>query len=101
MVRLLPIAALVAFFSLFGLLWIVIGVDPGEAPLYIFGLFVLFLFVTSFCAFGTLLYFLRTRLYKRYSANWYFKTSFKMAFFIALFFGGSCDFGYIPVDYGF
>ena len=85
MVRLLPFAALLTFFSLFGLLWIVVSVDPDDAPLYIFGLFVLFLFLTSFCAVGTLLYFLRTRLYKRYSANWYFKTSFKMAFFVALF----------------
>jgi len=31
------------------------------------------------------MYFARTRLYKRYSANWYFYTSFKMAFFVALF----------------
>ena len=85
MVRLLPFAALASFGALFGMSWIVIGVDPDTAPWYVFASFVVLLFVFSFCLLGTLLYFLRTRLYKRYSASWYFKTSFKMSFFVALF----------------
>lgn len=85
MFRLLPFAFLAAVLSLFGLAWIVIEVDPETAAWYIFGFFDLLLFVSVWGLLGIVLYFARTRLYKRYSTNWYFKTSFKMAFFVALF----------------
>ena len=85
MVRLLPFAFLIEVASLFGLSWIVIEVDPKGAPWYIFALLVLLIFASVFCLLGLILYFLRTRLYKRYSARWYVYTSFKMAFFVALF----------------
>lgn len=85
MVRLLPITALIAFFSLFGLLWIVFDVDPEIASWYFFALFAFLTFVFTFCFLGTLLYFARTRLYKKYDPSWYFKTSFQMAFFVAIF----------------
>src|SRR3990167_11291899 len=85
MVRLLPLAFLIVVASLFGLAWIVIDVDPKSAPWYIFTALVILIFTLVFCFLGLLLYFLRTRFYKRYSANWYVKTSFKMAFFVALF----------------
>jgi len=85
MVRLLPISFLLLFASLFGLAWIVIEVDPDSAPWHIFGLFVILLFLSIVNLLGLLLYFTRTRFYRRYSANWYLKTSYKMAFFIASF----------------
>src|SRR3972149_7582983 len=85
MLRLLPFVFLIAVASLFGLSWIVVEVDPTVAAWYIFTILVILIFTSIFCLLGLILYFLRTRLYKRYSANWYVKTSFKMAFFVALF----------------
>lgn len=85
MTRLLPIAFLIAVFSLFGLAWIVTAVDPQQAPAYIFVTFVFLLFTFLVSILGLLLYFARTRFYRRYSANWYFYTSYKMAFFVAAF----------------
>ena len=85
MVKLLPFSFLIAVFAVFGLVWIVLDVDPQVAPWYIFALFVLFLFLAVFNLLGVVLYFARTRLHRRYSANWYFKTSYKMAFFVAFF----------------
>lgn len=83
--RFLPFAFLIWAFSLFGILWILISVDPETAPWYVFVflIFLIFVFLLNFL--GLLLYFLRTRFYKRYSASWYVKTSFKMAFFVAAF----------------
>jgi drug/metabolite transporter (DMT)-like permease len=83
--RLLPLAFLISVFSIFGISWIVIDVDPDTAPWYFFVILIglIFLFVFNFL--GTLLYFLRTRFIKNYNKGWYVKTSFKMAFFIALF----------------
>ena len=85
MLRLLPLAFLIAVASLFGLSWIIVEVDPKSASWYVFVLLVILIFTSTFCLLGLILYFLRTRLYKRYSANWYVKTSFKMAFFVAAF----------------
>ena len=85
MLRLLPLAFLIAVASLFGLSWIIVEVDPKSASWYVFVLLVILIFTSTFCLLGLILYFLRTRLYKRYSANWYVKTSFKMAFFVGLF----------------
>src|SRR3989344_1952632 len=85
MQRLLPLVFLAGAFCLFGIWWIVVRIDPDIAPWYYFALFVFLLFIAVWGFLGLILYFARTRLYKRYSANWYFKTSFKMAFFAALF----------------
>ena len=82
---LLPFAFLIAVASLFGLSWIVVEVDPKAAPWYIFVILIFSIFTSVFCLLGLVLYFVRTRLYKRYSVNWYVKTSFKMAFFVAIF----------------
>src|SRR3989344_5085331 len=81
----LPIIFLISTFSLFGLFWIVTDIDPETAPLWIFALFVFLLFVGVFGFLGLIIYFLRTRFYRRYDINWYIFTSFKMAFFVALF----------------
>src|SRR3989338_5104310 len=81
----LPIIFLTSVFSLFGLFWIVTDIDPQTAPIWIFAIFVSLLFVTVFGFLGLIIYFLRTRLYIRYDVNWYIFTSFKMAFFVALF----------------
>jgi len=85
MVRLLPFAFLVLCVSIFGLSWIILEVDPNSASWYIFALLILLVFLTVFSFLGLFLYFLRTRFYRRYSAKWYIYTSFKMAFFVALF----------------
>ena len=85
MARLLPFVFLIIATSLFGLAWIVIQVDPETAAWYFFAIFVLLLFTSVWGFLGLVLYFVRTRLYKRYEPNWYFRTSFKMAFFVALF----------------
>src|SRR3990170_736528 len=81
----LPLVFLISVFSLFGLSWIVTEVDPQTAPIWIFALFVFLLFAVVFGFLGLVIYFLRTRLYRRYDVNWYIFTSFKMAFFVALF----------------
>src|SRR3989344_406047 len=81
----LPLVFLTSTFSLFGLSWIVSEVDPETAPVWTFAIFVSLLFVTVFGFLGLVIYFLRTRLYRRYDVNWYIFTSFKMAFFVALF----------------
>jgi len=81
----LPLIFLTSTFSLFGLSWIVSEVDPEIAPIWIFALFVFLLFAVVFGFLGLVIYFLRTRLYRRYDVNWYIFTSFKMAFFVALF----------------
>ena len=83
--RFLPLSFLIVFLALFGISWIVVGVDPDTAPWYIFAVLILLIFIFIFSFLGTILYFIRTRFYRRYSANWYVKTSFKMAFFIAVF----------------
>lgn len=85
MARFLPFVFLISVASLFGLSWIVIRIDPDGAPIYIFGLFVALLFSSVWGILGLTAYFVRTRFYKRYSANWYFRTSFKMALYAALF----------------
>jgi len=85
MARILPFVFLASFACLFGLSWVIIGVNPDNAPIYIFALFVLLLFFTVWGFLGTFLFFLRTRIYKRYNPDWYFRTSFKMALFMALF----------------
>lgn len=81
----LPLIFLISIFSLFGLSWIVSEVDPQTAPVWIFALFVFLLFVVVFGFLGLIIYFLRTRFYRRYDVNWYIFTSFKMAFFVAFF----------------
>ncbi|OGD85334.1 hypothetical protein A2164_04555 [Candidatus Curtissbacteria bacterium RBG_13_35_7] len=85
MLKLLPFVFLASVICLFGIVWIVIDVDPDFAPWYIFALLILLIFMAIFGLLGLLLYFVRIRFYKRYSVNWYIKTSFKMAFFIAFF----------------
>lgn len=85
MSRFLPFVFLISVASIFGIAWIVTSVDPEGAKWYFFGLFDLLLFIVVWGLGGLLLYFARTRLYRRYSANWYFYTSFKMAFFVAAF----------------
>ena len=85
MIKFLPFIFLIAIFSLFGISWIAFSVDPDSAPWYIFALFVLLVFVCVYGLLGLAAYFVRTRLYRRYSAKWYFYTSFKMAFFVSLF----------------
>lgn len=87
MARILPLIFLASVFALFGISWIVVGVNPDNAPLYIFAVLIFLIFLAVFGLLGLLLYFLRTRLYKRYSAKWYFYTSFKMALFVAVFAG--------------
>jgi len=81
----LPLIFLTSTFSLFGLSWIVSEVDPKTAPVWIFAIFVSLFFVAVFGFLGLIIYFLRTRLYRKYDVNWYIYTSFKMAFFVALF----------------
>lgn len=85
MTRYLPFVLLVSTFSLFGITWIIYSVDPDIAAWYFFAMLILLIFAAIFGYLGLILYFLRTRLYRRYSANWYIFTSFKMAFFVALF----------------
>lgn len=85
MVRFLPFIFLASALSVFGLVWTVWYVNPDLAPWYIFAAVVCLIFTASLGFLGTLLYFLRTKLYRRYSARWYFYTSFKMAFFISAF----------------
>ncbi len=85
MSTLLPFIFLISVFSIFGITWVAWYVDPDSAPWYIFALLVVLIFSACWGLLGTVMYFLRTRFYRRYSANWYFRTSFKMAFFISLF----------------
>lgn len=85
MTRFLPFIFLFSVASIFGLSWIVARIDPDTAPTYFFAIFVALLFIFVWGFLGLILYFARTRLYRRYSPKWYFKTSFKMAAFVALF----------------
>jgi len=85
MTRVLPFVFLASFAALFGISWIIIRVDPQNTHWYVFALLIILIFLTTFGFLGLIFYFLRTRIYKRYSANWYFYTSFKMAFFVAAF----------------
>ena len=90
MSRYLPFAFLASAASLFGIAWIVVGVDPDIVPWYILALLVLLIFTAIFGLLGLILYFLRIRFYKRYSVSWYIKTSFKMSFFVAFFIALVC-----------
>lgn len=85
MSRFMPFVFLASVISLFGIVWIIEGVDPDSARWYVFALLVFLIFVAVFGFLGLILYFVRTRFYRRYSVNWYIKTSFKMAFFVAFF----------------
>ncbi|MBI4037719.1 hypothetical protein HY382_01575 [Candidatus Curtissbacteria bacterium] len=85
MQKFLPFTFLLTIASIFGILWIVFEVDPETNPWRYFTLFVFLVFIFFFCFLGTVLYFLRTRFYKKYDRDWYFKTSFKMSFFVAFF----------------
>jgi len=90
MSRFLPFVFLASVASLFGIAWIVVGVDPDLAPWYIFAVAFILIFTAIFGLLGLFLYFLRTRFYRRYSVNWYIKTSFKMSFFVAFFIALVC-----------
>lgn len=81
----LPFVFLASVASLFGISWIVVDVDPDTAPWYASVLMVILIFVFIFGLLGLVLYFVRIRFYKRYSVDWYIKTSFKMSFFVAFF----------------
>lgn len=85
MAKLLPFVFLASIASLFGISWIVVDIDPDSAPWYIFALLILLIFVSVAGFLGLFLYFVRIRFYKRYSVNWYIKTSFKMSCFVAFF----------------
>lgn len=85
MSRYLPFVLLGSVASVFGISWIIYGVDPNNARWYVFVSLVLMVFTAIFGLLGLLLYFVRIRFYKRYSVDWYIKTSFKMAFFVAFF----------------
>ena len=85
MARFLPLVFLASVASLFGIAWIVVGVDPDTAPWYVLVSMVILIFTSIFGLLGLILYFVRIRFYKRYSVNWYIKTSFKMSFFVAFF----------------
>lgn len=85
MARLLPFVFLISVASLFGIAWIVVEIDPDSAPWYIFTILILLIFAAVFGLLGLILYFGRIKFHKRYSVNWYIKTSFKMSFFIAFF----------------
>lgn len=85
MAKYLPFVFLASVASLFGLAWIITGIDPNSAAWYIFALLVLMVFIAIFGLLGLFLYFVRIRFYRRYSANWYIKTSFKMSLFVAFF----------------
>ena len=87
MAKFLPFVFLASFASLFGIAWIIEGVDPNSASWYIFSLLVFLFTVAIFGFLGLALYFVRTKFYRRYSVTWYIKTSFKMAAFVALFVG--------------
>ena len=65
---------LIAVFSIFGLSWIIVRVDPQNAPWYIF-----FLFILSTIAF----YFLNAKIHKGQKSNSFLYSSFKYAFLIA------------------
>lgn len=97
MVRLLPFIFLLSVIAVFFLSWIIVGVDPDTAPWYVLALFVILIFLAAWGFLGILLYFARTRFYRRYDPNWYFKTSFKMSFFIALFTGISAALGVLEL----
>lgn len=90
MSRFLPFVFLASFASAFGIAWIVVDVDPDFAPWYIFALVILLIFVSIAGFLGLFLYFVRIRFYKRYSINWYIKTSFKMSTFVAFFIALAC-----------
>ncbi|HSX19397.1 MAG TPA: hypothetical protein VLE91_04705 [Candidatus Saccharimonadales bacterium] len=86
MSKFLPLVFLASVFAVFGLSWIVTAVDPDSAKWYFFALFVFLLFAAVWGLLGLVLYFVRVRIHrKRYDPTWYFKTSFKMSFFVALF----------------
>lgn len=85
MQKFLPLAVLASFFSLFGILRIVVEVDPETNPWHFFAIFIFLTFLFSLCFLGTILYFVRTKFYKKYERGWYLKTSFKMSFFVAFF----------------
>ncbi len=85
MTRFLPLIFLASVFSVFGLVLLIWYTDPQTAPWYIFGLFCILVFAAVWGLLGIILYFVRIRFYRRFSARWYFETSFKMAFFVAGF----------------
>src|SRR3990167_3793733 len=85
MSKFLPFVFLASIAALFGISWIVVAVDPDSAAWYIFALLIFLIFAAVFGLFGLALYFVRIRFYKRYSVNWYIKTSFKMSAFVAFF----------------
>ena len=85
MQRLLPFVFLISVASTFGISWIVVAVDPDSAGWYNFALLIFLIFATVAGFLGLFLFFVRTRFYKRYSVNWYIKTSFKMSVFVAFF----------------
>lgn len=85
MSRYLPFIFLASVLCVFSITLIIWYVNPDTARWYLFALVIALVFAASWGLAGTGLFFLRTRFYKRYSSKWYFETSFKMAFFAALF----------------
>lgn len=83
--RFLPLVFLVSVACAFGISWIIVSVDPDTRPWLMFAIFFALLFTFVFSALGLIFYFLRTKFLRRFSPKWYFNTSFKMAFFVAVF----------------
>ena len=91
MQRFLPFTFLLTVASVFGILWIVFEVNPDPKPIHFFALFSFLVFLAIWMGLGTFLYFARTKFHKKFEPGWYFKTSFKMTIFAALF-AGLCSF---------
>jgi len=85
MSKFLPLVFLVCAAAAFGISWIVFSVNPDTKPWLMFAVFFGFLFIFVFSSLGLIFYYLRTRFLRRFSQKWYFNTSFKMAFFVAVF----------------
>lgn len=83
--KFLPLVFLVCAASAFGLSWIVASADPDTIPWIMFGVFFALLFIFVFSALGLIFYFIRTKFLRKFSSKWYFHSSFKMAFFVAVF----------------
>ena len=81
--KLMPFIFLIAVFSIFGLSWIIVRVDPQNARWYIFVLFILILFSAIFCLSTIAFYFLNAKIHKGQKSNSFLYSSFKYAFLIA------------------
>ena len=83
--KLLPFSFLIAFFSFFGIAWIIFDTDPDTSKYYIYILLVFLIFLLLWNFLGLIFYLFMIRINRRVDPAKYVFSSYKISLLIATF----------------